>query len=714
MEKKIYKFRLIYMKKVIFALGVLLPIISISQSQVVFKIKSKEFNFSIPNLKNGQYGLAGGVEGVSGAILYKVGDIEHIIQNSADSLSPALHFIKQGEGDWEFENYYDEGSVTGAFRNYSFIDTLGTIAFASHGSEAMKPWPYGDLLIVKTNGKKLQWSKITSDKSFYHSVGTGDLNGDGLVDIVGLHMGSNTNVWENWNGISSLDPWLQDKDSKFSRSRTIATDSNWSKNPVAGGAVLVGDIDKDGTPEIIKADYGNSGNLPFLRYSFAIFKKNKELNKYYYYKSPDNLGLFENKQQGASSIKSADFNKDGNIDLAIASEGYPTNYIQIWLGNGKGGFDPNQILSYNDTARGFPDSSNTYREFEIIDLEYDGWPDIVVHPFHYGSKFRINPKPFDNITNPKGWFGNGIKLNHSIWKNNSGRFNQLENKIQFDSIYPAFMKGFQINDQLRFFGFESKYTPSTPNKFIIYDVSINFCRNLIKPLFNTIKFSFCTGDSLKLTVTNINKGDSLKWYYGTKSDLTNVSNKTFTDSSKLFVIRKDSVGCVISTDTVSILKYAIPNAPNISRDTANNLVSNSIIGNVWFKDGTVLTDTTQKIKPTSPGSYTVKSTQDGCTSKASAAYFYMVTDVINLSSDEYIKLAPNPFINQLNFDFLVKGYQKLNLEVFDIASGAKVASQLNLTPGMPIYLSQLSAGTYVIKVTSTDNKISYQFKMVKL
>ena len=31
-----------------------------------------------------------------------------------------------------------------------------------------------------------------------------------------------------------------------------------------------------------------------------------------------------------------------------------------------------------------------------------------------------------------------------------------------------------------------------------------------------------------------------------------------------------------------------------------------------------------------------------------------------------------------------------------------------------ITLGHLSAGTYVIKVSSTDNKISYQFKMVKL
>jgi hypothetical protein len=54
---------------------------------------------------------------------------------------------------------------------------------------------------------------------------------------------------------------------------------------------------------------------------------------------------------------------------------------------------------------------------------------------------------------------------------------------------------------------------------------------------------------------------------------------------------------------------------------------------------------------------------------------------------------------------LLKGYQKLNIEVFDLASGTKVASQPNLTAGSRILLGQLAEGTYVIRVTSNDNKI---------
>ena len=54
------------------------------------------------------------------------------------------------------------------------------------------------------------------------------------------------------------------------------------------------------------------------------------------------------------------------------------------------------------------------------------------------------------------------------------------------------------------------------------------------------------------------------------------------------------------------------------------------------------------------------------------------------------------------------------MEVFDIATGTKVASKKTITPGIPIYLGQLLAGNYVINVTSNDGKINYQFKMIKL
>jgi len=411
---------------------------------------------------------------------------------------------------------------------------------------------------------------------------------------------------------------------------------------------------------------------------------------------------------GTTSIRVADINNDGKKDFVIKYETPTGNLtgLEIFVNDGRNNFIAGQSFT-------FPPNKWNDGGFVLADVNQDGWVDILLSPIS-GTDFYINSSTFDG--NAKG-----VKLQNSILLNNKGTFDYIKTDLSFLGPLPLYLKANYINNQIKYVGFgyhdgwyAGEPTSAAPSGSIkMFDFTLNFCNNLLKPAFNTSKFLICTGDSLKLSITNINKGDTLKWYYGTKSDLTNVGNKSFTDSTKLFVTRTDSLGCVISSDTVRLVKFVTPSAPTLSRDTANNLLSGAT-GTTWYKDGSAITDTTQKYKPATPGSYTAKTTTNGCTSAMSAAYYYLVTDIINLSKDEFIKLAPNPFINQLNFDFIVKGYQRLNLEVFDIASGTKVASQHNLTAGSKITLGQLSAGTYVIRVTSTDNKISYQFKMVKL
>ena len=121
-----------------------------------------------------------------------------------------------------------------------------------------------------------------------------------------------------------------------------------------------------------------------------------------------------------------------------------------------------------------------------------------------------------------------------------------------------------------------------------------------------------------------------------------------------------------------------------------------------------------KFKPTGPGSYTIKLTDNGCTSTASAAYYFLVTDIINLSASEYIKLAPNPFTGTLVFDFAVKGYQKLNLDVFETSTGRKVDSRQGVYSGTKLSFNGLSNGVYVFRVSSADSKLAYHFKIIKL
>lgn len=233
-------------------------------------------------------------------------------------------------------------------------------------------------------------------------------------------------------------------------------------------------------------------------------------------------------------------------------------------------------------------------------------------------------------------------------------------------------------------------------------------------------YVFCDNQILTPLTASINGSGSLQWYGSNAIGGTSTANAPIPSSSKIgsssyYVSQKSSLlGCESPRSKIDVTIQVSPTKPNITRDTTNFLLSNTNNIVRWYKDGMQLIDSTFKLKPTTPGNYSAKSFLNGCLSDFSNTYYYFVTDIINLSASEFIKLVPNPFINQLNFDFIVKGYQRLNIEVFDIATGAKVAIQQNLTPGMSIYLGHLSAGTYVIKVSSNDLKISYQFKMVKL
>ena len=43
--------------------------------------------------------------------------------------------------------------------------------------------------------------------------------------------------------------------------------------------------------------------------------------------------------------------------------------------------------------------------------------------------------------------------------------------------------------------------------------------------------------------------------------------------------------------------------------------------------------------------------------------------MINLRSSEFIKLAPNKVKNQININFVIKGYQRLNVDFYKLSTG---------------------------------------------
>ncbi len=401
-----------------------------------------------------------------------------------------------------------------------------------------------------------------------------------------------------------------------------------------------------------------------------------------------------------------DIDKNGEEEIVVGGF-YVNNYYKLNFNRTTYGWKVLGLNGKDLTTQFFKDSgidrgTDLFSHGLDIDETAEG---IEMIPGTWG----LNPKYYIDGSPTLGYY---YKVVNGKFEKTLIRDFKLESGKKLDSnyfkemqlvLYPNFKKN---TNALLMYDFNNIKRAS-----ILYQVS---CADAPKPIFDKTQYSICGSDSTIVRLTNYSKSDSTIWYVNNKVKTTNTDQLVFKTNDTFYVTRIDTNGCTKTTDAIKLLKFSTPTTPSITRDTSNSLVSNASIGNLWYKDGTAITDTTQKIKPSAVGSYTVKTTQNGCVSSLSSPYYFLVTDIINLSADEFIKLVPNPFINQLNFDFVVKGYQRLNIEVYDLATGMKVATKQNLTAGMPIILGQLSAGTYIIKVSSNDNKIVQQFKMVKL
>jgi hypothetical protein len=232
--------------------------------------------------------------------------------------------------------------------------------------------------------------------------------------------------------------------------------------------------------------------------------------------------------------------------------------------------------------------------------------------------------------------------------------------------------------------------------------------------------ALCIGGTSTSLIANATGGHSLLWYGssatgGQSSGTAPIPSTNAQGSTDYYVSQSNnSTTCESPRTKVTVSVGPAPATPTITRDANGNLTSSATIGNQWYKNGAEIIGATSTLyKPTEVANYAVK-IQGVCVSPMSTTYYFLITDVINLSATEFIKLAPNPFQSKLNFDFVIKGYQKLNFDVFEMASGRKVTSRVGLTPGSPVYLPELSGGTYIVRITSADGKLSYQFKMMKL
>jgi hypothetical protein len=165
------------------------------------------------------------------------------------------------------------------------------------------------------------------------------------------------------------------------------------------------------------------------------------------------------------------------------------------------------------------------------------------------------------------------------------------------------------------------------------------------------------------------------------------------------------------TTTKNVKIIPPPNAPVISRDSSNNLVTN-VNGLVWYKDGVKISDTTQKIKPTTSGNYSVTTTQNGCTSAASANYYYLTTALSNLSNDEYFNISPNPTNGDINLTFQLTNVKDVYITIIDM-NGRQIISNRKVSSGNKLNISTSMKGGYLIQVKDKRGKLLTAQKLIK-
>lgn len=161
------------------------------------------------------------------------------------------------------------------------------------------------------------------------SLGHGDFNGDGVVDVVTLSSGA--------------DIWLGNGDGSFHRSATLS-------DGLAMQTQAVGDFNGDGRLDIVVSAAGADGLRIFLGNGDGTFADAVVID------------------WGGELLASGDFNGDGHLDFVRAGVDFFANTVTVYLGDGTGAFRAGDALA----VEGY------HGAIGVADFNGDGRSDVVL------------------------------------------------------------------------------------------------------------------------------------------------------------------------------------------------------------------------------------------------------------------------------------------------------------------------------------------------
>ena len=207
-----------------------------------------------------------------------------------------------------------------------------------------------------------------------HSMGIGDINGDGLDDIFVGHGYANSAS----EGAYAL---IQQADGKFNIEKDdfYKTVVNWESSSSSSNtftllldSALV-DVNNDGFADLIAGfGHGGASSLIFIN-SDGKFDSNN------YIAIPESIYGNDN-QMHMKTLKN-DFDNDGDIDLAISYTRYEPyyagTYLQLLINDGQGNFTDTTESIEGDPFKDAYKSKGWVNTWQLIDFNNDGHQDIA-------------------------------------------------------------------------------------------------------------------------------------------------------------------------------------------------------------------------------------------------------------------------------------------------------------------------------------------------
>lgn len=224
-------------------------------------------------------------------------------------------------------------------------DGFKDIVMFSHGYDA-QPFPGDSIGIFYP--KDLKYQYLSDEIGFYHSGAVGDINNDGLVDIIGYG-------FKDGKGINRPTIYINNGNRNFTLSKTNTI--NFSQTDGYMTMELY-DIDNDSFLDMI---LGNGGVIKIIKNKNGIFDMSTA-------KTINNDGM-------PLSFIFYDFNKDGIVDI-LTNNTYDYNgyNLKLYVSNG------NDYIE--DTEKYFSKTKNTssrtwIKWIRMFDVDKDGDLDIV-------------------------------------------------------------------------------------------------------------------------------------------------------------------------------------------------------------------------------------------------------------------------------------------------------------------------------------------------